>query len=200
MTDIKKKKTTKTTKKKTTKKPELTRQEKLEIAVDKAKTRAELDAALTDPKIGITTDESMPEFKRVQAYLLIIALIGMHVQFKFLRNTEDYKKTKYYLKHICNTAIKTFNSSKQILKRTYKKSLKKSTLPDIEALKMMEEMDKALQFYKDEKKIVKSMLFEFKCYRVSSLTVYRGLKKGLSRPPEDLVDYSNSGLKEEANG
>lgn len=200
MSNTKKTKSTKATKKTTTKKSELTRQEKLEIAVDKAKTRAELDAALTDPEFGLTTDESMPEFKRVQAYLLVIALIGMHVQFKFLRNTEDYKKTKYYLKHICNTAIKTFNSSKSILKKTYKKSLKKSLLPDIDSLKIMEEMDTALQFYKDEKKIVKSMLFEFKCYKVSSLTVYRGLKKGLNRPPEDLVDYSNSGLKEEVDG
>lgn len=188
------------TKKKTKAKPaEPTRQEKLEAALDKAKTRRDVEAALTDPDFGVTTDTSFSIPEQVHTYLLVTAFAGFHKPIKFLRNKAEYKDMKQYLSSICKIAISTFKSNRRDSIRKYKKSLKNGLLPDIESLKSMDLLTQAINFYKDEQKIVKKMLFEYRCYRMSSLTVFNGLRKGLSRPKEDLVDYSNSGLIEEVD-
>ena len=131
-----------------------------------------------------TTDELFQD-------LILKALEGKQSDFEFIRTYDGLQVAKLYKRGV-KRVVKVFNSLKKSLLHDYLHQVMTDE-QSIESLMAIKQFEKCAQFYKNEFKVAKDMISEFKTYVFSGHILQTIL--GGTRPDRECVDYRKLPLK-----
>lgn len=118
--------------------------------------------------------------------LITKALTGKHSNFEFIRNIQQFKIAKEYMKALKATA-KSFH---KVVKLTYKSWVKEvDELAKQQLIFSGQIFNKCEEYYVEEFKIIKDMISEYKIYLLSGSNLFDSYVINKERADDELFDY-----------